>query len=154
MRYLPCPFSCSSHTHDPCSSPATFVFPNHFFLSFSMLWDRFIQIRRRGGSGGGVRIRIWQAGVTTWLFLRCSALCLKSCVPIFSPSYTYFLLFSFVYFCCCALCVRVPFFPQPTNAYLIATILTDMEQVVMNRISYSYNKNLIEQSWCDMRTRE
>ena len=41
-----------------------------------------------------------------------------------------------------------------TNAYIIATILTDMEQVVMNRISYSYNKKLIEQSWCDMRTSE
>jgi hypothetical protein len=35
-----------------------------------MLWDRFVQIRRRGGGGGGVHIRIWQADVTTWLFFK------------------------------------------------------------------------------------
>lgn len=56
-------------------------------------------------------------------------LCLKTFSFYFSPSYSYF--FVFVYFCCSAQCVRVPFFSQPTNAYLIPTILTDMEQVVM-----------------------
>ena len=60
MRVLISPHTIHAH------SPVTFVFPNHFFLSFSfvMLWDRFVQIRRRGG---GVRFRIWEADVTTWL---------------------------------------------------------------------------------------
>jgi len=153
MRYLPFPFSCSSHTIH-AHGPATLVFPNHFFQSFSfvMHWGRFVQIRQRG-SGGGVRTRIWQADVTTWLFLKDALHCASNLFfSIFSHSYSYFLLFLCTFVV--AHCVCVPFFPQPTNAYLIATILTDMEQVVMNRISYSYNKNLIEQSWCDMRMSE
>jgi len=94
----------SSHTH--AHAPVTFVFPNHFFLSFSfvMLWDRFVQIRRRGG--GGVRIRIWQADVTTWLFqdaLHCAS---NSLFYFFS----FILVLSFVFVLLfCALCVRVPF---------------------------------------------
>jgi hypothetical protein len=132
MRYLPCPFSCSSHTHAHTS--VTFVFPNHFFLPFSfvMLWDRFVQIRRRGGGGGGgggVRIRM-ASGCDDMVFLGCFALCPKTFLSFFF-SLILVLSLIFVYFCCCALCVRVPFPPQPTNAYLIATILTDMEQVVM-----------------------
>jgi hypothetical protein len=132
----------------------TFVFPNHFFQSFSfvMLWDRFVQIRR-GGGGGGVRIRIWQADVTTWLSFQDALHCAPKPFFLFFPSYSYFLLFlcTFVLAHCVCVC---PFPLNETNAYLIATILTDMEQVVMNRISYSYNKKLIEQSWCDMRTSE
>ena len=66
-------------------------------------------------------------------------ICLKPFLSIFF-SLILVLSFVFVYFCCFALCVRVPLSLNQTNAYLIATILTDMEQVVMNRISYSYNK--------------
>src|ERR1700733_6883234 len=59
----------------PCSCPCDICLsqiPNHFFLSFSfvMLWDRFVHIRRSGGGGGG-RVRIWQADLTTWFFSRC-----------------------------------------------------------------------------------
>lgn len=105
MRYLPCPFSCSSHTHAHAS--VTFVFPNHFFLSFSfvMLWDRFVQIRRKGG--GGVRIRIWQADVTTWLFFKDALHCASklsfyffSLILVLSFVFVYFLLLRTV--CACA----------------------------------------------------
>lgn len=97
-----------------------------------MIWDRFVQIQRRGGA---VRIRIWQADVTTWLFLK------MLCIVPQNFSFYFFsliLVLSLSFFCVFLLlrmCVRVTFSPQPTNVYLIATILTDMEQVVMNRIS-------------------
>jgi hypothetical protein len=49
--------------------------------------------------------------------------------------FLFFLPHTRTFFCFCVLLllrtVRVSFSPQPTNAYLIATILTDMEQVVM-----------------------
>ena len=76
-----------------------------------MLWDRFVQIRRRGG---GVRIRIWQADVTTWLFLK--MLCIPQNFSFYFFSLIRVLSFVFfVYFCCCALCVCVPFSPQPNK---------------------------------------
>jgi hypothetical protein len=90
-----------------------------------------IRWRGGGGGGGGVRIRIWQVDVTTWLFFK------MLCIVPQNFSFLFFLLHTRTFFCFCVLlllrtvCVRVPFLPQPTNAYLIATILTDMEQVVM-----------------------
>ena len=51
---------------------------------------------------------------------------------MFSPHTRTFFFFRFFFVLLLLRTVRVcPFYSQPTNAYLIATILTDMEQVVM-----------------------
>ena len=131
----PCTCSC------PCDI-CLFQIPNHFFLSFSfvMLWDRFVHIQRRGG---GVHIRIWQADLTTWLFLRC---CLKP--------FSFFLFFSLIlvlllFFCVlllfCTVCACAV--SPSTNKCLPHSYDFDGHGTSRNdRISYSYNKGLIEQS--------
>jgi hypothetical protein len=80
-------------------------------------------------------IRIWQADGENMLCI----------VPQNFYSFLTFLsLTRLVLFFCVLLLLRAVCacgpFPQPTNAYLIATIFDGHGTVVMNRISYSYNK--------------
>lgn len=144
-----------SHPHllisYPCSCPCDICLSQPFLPVF-LLCHALGQIRTDPAEGWRRRAHSHLAGgCDDMAFSRCFALCLKL-------SFLFFLLHTRTFFCFCTFVLRAvcacALSPQPTNAYLIATILTDMEQAVMNRISYSYNKSLIEQSWCDMRMSE
>jgi hypothetical protein len=132
----------------PCSCPYDICHSQPFLPAF-LLCHALGQIRTDPAEGA---IRIRQTECDDMPFFK--VLCI---VPqlfffyFFSPSYSYFLLFLCTFVV--AHCARA-LFPS-TNKCLPHSYDFDGHGTSRNdRISYSYNKNLIEQSWCNMRMGE
>lgn len=136
MRYLPCPFPCLSHTHAHAS--VTFCLSRPFSSRLSP-YHALGQIRTDLAERGRCSHSHLASGCDDVAFFRVLALCLKTFLSIFSPSYSYF-------FCFCVLlflrtvCVCAPF-PSTNKCIPHSYDFFDGHGTNRNdRISYSYSK--------------